>query len=115
MTADDLYVDSRFGADEKTVVETDPCVVRTPTDTKNLLAVLRRNYRGGVEQKGECSPSGVVVGTSSRKTAVEVLRTASDPLSAIDAAVYLAMALAARWPRRVGQRWERDRSTRLPA
>ena len=49
ITADDGYVDTRFDADEKAVVATDPAIVKTPADSKSLLAILRRSHRGKTE------------------------------------------------------------------
>jgi glycosyltransferase involved in cell wall biosynthesis len=111
VTGDDLYVDTRFDAHEKAVVATDPSVVKTPADAKSLLAILRRGRRCGTERfdqgHGPAAPRNTSV-----DTAVAVIRAIRGPRSAVDAAVYLGMALAARWHFRNAQVWERDESSR---
>lgn len=113
VTDDDLYVDTRFDVDEKAVVTTDsPSVVTTPTDTKSLLAILRRGHRGDTELVALGHRPGAERNTGVG-TAVAVVRSIRGPLSAIDAAVYLGMALASRrHPRNASSRWERDESSR---
>jgi hypothetical protein len=108
ITADDGYVDSRFDADEKAVVATDPAVVTTPADTKSLLAILRRSHRGNIEM----STDGLRPQTTSLDSAVAIVRTIRGPQSAVDAAVYIGMAVAKRWAVRQAQVWERDESSR---
>jgi exopolysaccharide biosynthesis WecB/TagA/CpsF family protein len=111
VTGDDLYVDTRFDAHEKAVVATDPSVVKTPADAKSLLAILRRGHRCGTELfdqgHGPAAPRNTSV-----DTAVAVVRAIRGPRSAVDAAVYLGMALAARWHFRNAHVWERDESSR---
>jgi GT2 family glycosyltransferase len=111
VTDDDLYVDTRFDAHEKAVVPTEPSVVKTPTDTKNLLAILRRGHRGSTElfphDHGPVAPPNTSV-----DTAVAVLRAVRGPLSAVDSAVYLGMSLAARRRSGTSRVWERDESSR---
>jgi len=106
-------VDTRFDVDEKAVVTTDsPSVVTTPTDTKSLLAILRRGHRGDTELVALGHRPGAERNTGVG-TAVAVVRSIRGPLSAIDAAVYLGMALASRrHPRNASSRWERDESSR---
>ncbi|MFD4179648.1 WecB/TagA/CpsF family glycosyltransferase [Rhodococcus sp. NPDC058514] len=115
-TADDLFVDAQFDADEKAVVATDPSVVTTPANARSLLAILRRGYRGVTEaalpadhrSARRARPHGA-------STALELWGSVRGPRSAADAMVYTGMALAAR----VGARrsasapWERDDSSRL--
>src|SRR5262249_16927726 len=73
VTGHDLYVDTRFDADEKAVVSTDPAVVKTPVDAKSLLATLRRSHRGGAELlAGDHEPESRMRNTS-RQTAVAVM------------------------------------------
>ncbi|HYN33116.1 MAG TPA: glycosyltransferase family 2 protein [Ilumatobacteraceae bacterium] len=111
VTDDDLYVDTRFGADEKAVVAVEPSVVKTPTDTKNLLAILRRGHRGDTELVAQ-GHRPAALGNTGVGTAVAVLRTIRGPFSAVDAAVYLGLALASRRRSRGPSRWERDESSR---
>lgn len=111
VTGDDLFVDTRFDADEKAVVATASSVVKTPTDAKNLLAILRRGHRGDTELSAQGHEPASPQNTSG-DTAIAVVRAVRGPLSAVDAAVYIGMALAARWPLRDAHTWERDESSR---
>ncbi|MDH6196232.1 glycosyltransferase involved in cell wall biosynthesis [Mycobacterium frederiksbergense] len=112
ITADDGYVDSRFVADEKAVVATEPAVVTTPADTKSLLSILRRCRRGKAEISTGALGSEAGTQTTSLASAAELLRAIRGPQSAIDTAVYIGMAFAKRWPARQIQAWERDESSR---
>jgi glycosyltransferase involved in cell wall biosynthesis len=112
VTGDDLYVDAQFDIDEKAVVLTDPAVVTTPTDAKSLMAILRRSRRGTVELSAGGQGRDALVRDTSRATAVSVMRGVRGPRSAVDAAVYIGMALAKRWTGGRAQRWERDESSR---
>lgn len=110
VTGDDMFVDTQFGQHEKTVVQTDPSVWRTPSDAKSLLAILRRHHRGNAELVARDPAKTPRTGNA---TAIAILRTVRGFRSAGDAAVYLGMALAAR--RRAGRGeaiWEHDRSSR---
>ncbi|MFD1243246.1 WecB/TagA/CpsF family glycosyltransferase [Arthrobacter ulcerisalmonis] len=105
VTADDLFVDSLFSADEKAILNTKPVVVRIPRAVEGLEAILRRTYRGNTEQ-GDAGDAGSSVR--------ELLGSVRGPGSAFDAAVYVAFALRGQ---RAGGRattkaWERDESSR---
>ena len=113
ITGDDLYVDTRFDAEEKAVVTTDPSVVKTPVDAKSLLAILRRSYRGDAELRADEHGPHRRVRNTGLDTAVAVVRTIRGPRSAVDAVVYLGVALVARWSSRKTDVWERDESSRL--
>jgi hypothetical protein len=112
ITADDGYVDTRFDADEKAVVATDPAVVTTPADTKSLLAILRRSHRGKTEMSTDGLGPQARTPNTSVDSAVAIVRTIRGPRSAVDAAVYIGMAFAKRWAVRQAQVWERDESSR---
>jgi glycosyltransferase involved in cell wall biosynthesis len=112
VTGDDLYVDTLFNADEKAVVNTDPVVVKTPADVLSLLAVLRRNRRASAELLADRQGVGAGMRNKSVETAVTVLRSIRGPRSAADAAVYLGMKMAGRFPYRNRRVWERDESSR---
>jgi len=112
VTGDDLYVDTCFDAQEKVVVATDPAVVTTPANAKSLLAILRRSHRGNTELMGDEHGPDTRVRDTGLETATAVIATIRGPRSAIDAAVYLGMALAARYRYRTAQTWERDESSR---
>jgi exopolysaccharide biosynthesis WecB/TagA/CpsF family protein len=109
---DDLYVDTRFDADEKAVVPTDPSVRKTPADAKSLLAILRRHHRGVAELLAREDGSDSRVRDTSLETAAAVVATIRSPMSALDAAVYMGMAVAARWRYQKSEVWERDESSR---
>jgi exopolysaccharide biosynthesis WecB/TagA/CpsF family protein len=110
--ADDLYVDTRFDAFEKALVRTDPSVRKTPAAARSLLAVVRRWQRGGAELLAREHGSDARVRDTGLDTAVAVLATIRGPQSAVDAAVFLGMALAARCRNRSSDVWERDESSR---
>jgi GT2 family glycosyltransferase len=105
VTADDIYVDARVKPSEKRVPLVPPVRVRVPLTAAALRETLVRVRRGPAQQ-------GVDTG---RDTLRELLRTATTPARAWDAAVYAGFALLAR--RRVAAggavRWERDGSTRV--
>lgn len=110
LTGDDYYVDGLFAADEKSVLPTDPVVVRTPRTSASLLAVLRRAYRGNAQQ------DAVTGGGSMSRTLRDLLASVRGPLTAVDAAVYAAFAGAGRRRafqlRKAEVAWERDNSSR---
>jgi CelD/BcsL family acetyltransferase involved in cellulose biosynthesis/glycosyltransferase involved in cell wall biosynthesis len=112
VTGDDLYVDTQFDAAEKVVVATEPSVVRTPSDVKSLLAILRRGHRGNAELSARGEESEGRKRNRSLETAVAVVRTIRGPQSAVDAAVYLGIASAKRRSFRKVQVWERDETSR---
>ncbi len=112
VTGDDLYVDTLFNADEKAVVSTDPVVVKTPADTKSLLAILRRSRRAHAELLADTQGVGARMRNTSVDTAVTVLRSIRGPRSAADAAVYLGAKMAGRFHYRNSRVWERDESSR---
>lgn len=102
VTADDLFVDQQFTSDERKIIDTDPVRVRVPRTTRALLGVLRRQSRG-------TSESGV---STSASTLRELLGTVRGPLSLLDACVYAALSLLARFQLRRAGSWERDESSR---
>jgi GT2 family glycosyltransferase len=110
VTGDDMFVDSQFAPNEKTVVDTKPSVWHTPKDVGGLLTVLGRHRRGNTElmiRDPEATPR---TGTT---TAAAVIQTIRGPRSTVDAVMYLGFALAARWKaKRSSVEWERDDSSR---
>lgn len=123
-TGDDFFVDTQFAAGEKAVVPTVPSVVTTPTNITSLLAILTRYRRGNVELLAD---EGWREAGRAPWPAPEIARAVvgsiSGPKSAVDAAVYLGMAVAARCAATVAAarvrsgvlaaaRWERDDSSR---
>lgn len=106
VTADDLYVDRLFGAEEKAFPATAPVSVRMPQTPAALVRVLTRARRGPAQQ-------GVDTGSSTLR---ELVLTVSGPAAAFDAAVYTAFALMARVKAGrtgAGSTWERDDTTRV--
>ena len=107
---DDKFVDGQFARDEKSVIATEPSIWTTPTDTSGLLTVLTRHYRGNVQM---ALRDPINAPSTARATARAVLGTVRGPRSGVDAAVYLGVALAARWrARRQNAAWERDDTSR---
>ena len=107
VVADDLYVERFFPAEEKTVLDCPPVLVRLPRDVPGLLAVLRRTYRGNAEQGA--------LGSTALASAAGILGAVRGPRSAFDAAVYTAFTIAGRrMAAAAGTEtpWERDESTR---
>ena len=111
VTGDDLYVDTRFDAHEKAVVATDPSVIRTPADVRSLVAILGR-HRGGAELLASEHGTHGRVRDTGLDTALSVVATVRGPRSAVDAAVFLGIALAGRRRQRGSLVWERDASSR---
>ncbi|SEL11967.1 glycosyltransferase family 2 protein [Rhodococcus maanshanensis] len=110
VTGDDFFVDTRFDDDEKAVVQTEPTVWRTPSDARSLLAILRRHHRGNAELVA-CDPDRA--SRTGPATARALVHTIRGPRSAVDAAVYFGMAVAARRPAaQATVMWERDESSR---
>ncbi|GES40712.1 glycosyl transferase, group 2 family protein [Rhodococcus aetherivorans] len=106
LIADDLWVDRRFAAEEKAVVDTTPAIVTTPRDLGSLLSTLRRVYRGKAQVADAASAAGTL------RTVIGSIR---GPRSATDAAVYVAISLMARGRRHhiCPAVWERDDSGRF--
>ena len=112
VVADDLLVDGLFSPSEIRIVATDPVAVRCPRELRTLVRTLRRVYAG----RNELDPAG---GTSSAQGLRAMLSTVRGPGTLLDAAVYTAVALAAKLlALRPGDVWLRDETSRqaiLPA
>lgn len=87
LSGEDLFVDSVFAAGEKRVLASIPVRVRTPRSVRRLVAMLERHRRGTLKAQ---TPS------TTRSSLREVVSTIHGPVSACDAAVYTALALASR-------------------
>lgn len=110
ITGDDMFVDTQFEAREKTVVQTEASVWRTPSDARSLIAILGRHHRGNSELVA-LHPARTP--RTGRATALAIVRSIRGPGSAADAAVYLGFALAARRRASRGKAtWEHDESSR---
>jgi glycosyltransferase involved in cell wall biosynthesis len=113
VVADDLFVGRIVGADEVTIVDTDPYVVRVPSDTKSLLKIMRRSFRGNRELTSVL-PEMQRATTGSNLSALA--RQMASPQGFVDALVYASIVIAARlWARwrPTSVRWERDDSSRV--
>ncbi|WP_084540945.1 WecB/TagA/CpsF family glycosyltransferase [Nocardioides alkalitolerans] len=110
LVADDLFVDQMFSPAQKTVVDTDPVVVRTPRDLASLLTVLRRTTTGNRELAGHGVQPAHAESTLGR-TLRQLVTSATSPDRLVDAAVYAALVAAARVPARQAG-WGRDESSR---
>jgi glycosyltransferase involved in cell wall biosynthesis len=112
VVAEDLYVDRHFSATEIEVVGDEPVVVVAPGTLRDLLKVMRRAYRGAVEQPvPEEGPAASTTGSTLRDVGRLVRQGRSGFL---DAAIYASVAVAARIYIALGRstRWERDESSR---
>ena len=107
LTADDLFIDRLFKPEEKAVLNVEPVVFRPPRTLAAQLAVLHRVYRGNAEQNGPRRQH-----STARTTFGEVVRSVRGPLSAVNAAIYLAFAVAGRQGAAGSGGWERDESSR---
>ncbi|WP_259460348.1 WecB/TagA/CpsF family glycosyltransferase [Pseudarthrobacter phenanthrenivorans] len=109
VTADDCYIDRLFSGEEKTVVRCRPVTVRTPRTARALVTTLRRIYRGNAELRA-------LPGSHTGRSARELAMSVRGLLTALDAGVYAAFAVAGRRggqaPASTGFRWERDESSR---
>ncbi|MGB3673025.1 MAG: WecB/TagA/CpsF family glycosyltransferase, partial [Candidatus Nanopelagicales bacterium] len=112
ITADDLFVDTRFDPAEKAVVRAALSVIRAPTDARSLLAVLRRHHRGDAELLAIEPKAATRARNSGRDTAIAAVATIRGPVAAFDAVVYLTMAFLARSGYPLAREWERDNSSR---
>jgi len=112
VTGDDLWVDRLFSPAEKTVVDTTPVAVQVPRTLGSLIAISRRNVAGAREPGPERpGPDSSQIHAPSRVVR-ELAGTVRSPLSALDALVYVAVALCVRLTRGSARRWERDDTSR---
>lgn len=118
VTGDDLFVDLQFLPEEKGILCTPPVNVVTPKDTRSLLKILRRNYRGDSEFTNLVRAGLLATRNGkdqTRSTLVELLQSITGPRSLFNAGVYAFMVGLARRrrPNPAGsERWERDDSSR---
>ncbi len=114
-TADDLFLDSLFGPDERVQVESVGAVVATPLRTADLVRRLGRVRAGNAAMRA----SGSTVRRADRWSwlrDVVVRRPALIPHAVCYVALTATAALLGRRARRDGTvRWDRDDSSRTPA
>lgn len=114
VVADDLFLDSLFGDDERVVVMSVWTTVETPRRTRDLVRRLTRVRRGNAALRAG-PPLGATVRRSSRTSwlrDVVVRRPWLAPAGLVYAVITLVAAARAR---RAGGPWETDASTRTLA
>ena len=119
VVADDLWVDRLFKTGEVEIVDCAPVVVAVPRRTRDLIAVLRRTYRGKAERAAD--PDGRSPQTITATLGDLARHAAAGPAAALDAMVYAAFAAWGRLELALvqatgdplgGVQWERDESSR---
>ncbi|WP_033340213.1 glycosyltransferase family 2 protein [Catenuloplanes japonicus] len=110
--ADDLFLDSLFGADERVVVDDAASVVATPRRTADLLRRLRRVRSGNASLRAS---SGATRSSDRWSWLRDVVLPR--PWLAPAAVVYVALTMIAAYQatRSPGTTWERDESSRAGA
>jgi glycosyltransferase involved in cell wall biosynthesis len=114
LQADDFFVDQQFAANEIDIVPCAPVAVSTPRRVRQLLAVLRRTYRGKSSVRDAADTQRPNTAPSAGR---DLLRSAGfSPRAAADAIVYVGFSVLGRLGCRPAgdQRWERDDSSRVP-
>jgi glycosyltransferase involved in cell wall biosynthesis len=112
LVADDLWVDQMFAPHEVEILDCPPVRVTAPRHTRDLLAVLRRTYRGKSEHR---TVNAHIARETQGDTARDVMRLArSGPGGLVDAAAYTGLVVTARLAQRLSRdgTWERDESSR---
>ncbi len=115
VTGDDLFAARIVSADEVTIIDTDPVVVRIPRTVRNQLNVLRRVTRGNRQFAAAFPALAINTTAATRSGLISSCHTVREYF---DFAVYASFAVAARLLVRLERkpvRWERDDSTRLVA
>ncbi|HEX7096130.1 MAG TPA: glycosyltransferase family 2 protein [Acidimicrobiales bacterium] len=113
ITADDLFAARIVAPDEVVVVDSPPVIVHTPRDSRSLIRILKRVYRGN-EQLAAARPD--LARSTTAGTLRDLLALARRPHHTLDAIVYALFVIAARVLGRVDRapvRWERDDSSRV--
>jgi glycosyltransferase involved in cell wall biosynthesis len=117
LIADDLFLDSQFGADEKAEAAGVEVVVETPHTTRDLLRRLVRVRRGNAQMRAasQTGEVGATVRSSDRGAWLRDV-VAPQPILIFAAIPYVSItllaALLARRPAKPSQAWGRDESTR---
>jgi len=114
LTADDLFVQGCFAADERRTSSASSFEVRAPRTLRGLLAVRTRTYLGNAEAV-QAGLAGSMAASRSGSLAALAALVRADPRRALDALVYVAInLLAQRRARRRGTAgaWLRDESSR---
>ena len=107
--ADDLWVDQLFAPHEVEIVDCEPVTVTAPRQVRDLLAILRRTYRGKAEHHGTNAETARETAPTTARDVGRLARAGAGGL--VDAAAYTGFAVAARvayrLPRQRSVAWER--------
>jgi GT2 family glycosyltransferase len=111
--ADDLFVDRRFRRSEIEIIGPEPSIVTVPRKVRDLFRVLRRRYLGNAQIRDLPEPAELAAQSTPRDLIAMVM---SSPRTAVDAAVFFAIATAVRITLRLSPPagWNRDESSRIP-
>ncbi len=119
ITADDLWLDRQFAPSEIEIVECAPVLVSVPRRSRDLMRILRRTYKGKVENRPGATPDARALQTTASAVADLRRLAVRGPRGALDASTYAAFATGARLALAIDTRrpgagtWERDDSSRL--
>ena len=111
--ADDLFVDRRFSRSEIEIIGPEPSVITVPRRVGDLFRVLRRRYLGNAQIHDLPEPAELTAQSTPRDL---IAMVRSSPRTAVDAAVFFAIAAAVRITLRLSPptSWNRDESSRIP-
>ncbi|NMR21443.1 glycosyltransferase family 2 protein [Cellulomonas fimi] len=113
--ADDLFLDSLFAESERVILTSVRTEVQTPRSTRDLVLRLTRVRRGNAELRALSGQGGVhEVRRSSRISWLRHVVLRQPWLLPAGVPYAVITVLADLRARRVGDRWERDSSTRRP-
>jgi glycosyltransferase involved in cell wall biosynthesis len=108
---DDLFVDQFFARSEIEIVDSCPVTVVVPSHVRDLLAMLRRVYRGNAENRTFAHDKERTTTSTTKELVRGVL---SHPQYIPDCAIYIGLVGIARLMAKfsTGGGWERDNSSR---
>jgi glycosyltransferase involved in cell wall biosynthesis len=112
VTADDLFVQRLFSADERVIVSGHFFDVETPKNLRSLVAVRTRTAFGNRELSQTYSDTHGTTSGSTMRAMADLVR--SEPKLAPAVVVYVGVTVVARLRarRRSARTWQRDQSTR---
>jgi hypothetical protein len=108
---DDLFVDQCFTRSEIEIVDSRPVTVVVPSRVRDLLAMLRRIYRGNAENRTFASDKEQTTRSTTRELARGALR---HPQYIPDCVIYMGLVIIVRLMVKfsASDNWERDNSSR---
>lgn len=112
VVADDLFLDSLFTAAEKTQVDSVSAVVTAPQRTRDLLRRLARVRRGNASMRAASGGRARNADRTSWLRDVALRNRALIPAAVCYAAITVTASVLARLPRRSGDTWGHDVSSR---